>query len=118
MRFAPLVVHSGKESFEAGPSFLLCRDTFPGFSVVDEETILINKLEGNANYLFKAVDSVTSGGVVTAIFDPVEKGLNWLVNILRGAEEIVVFLKIRGGDVGVGGVIDAIYWVITLFSSW
>ena len=38
LRLAPLVVRSGKESFEAGPSVLLCRETFPGFSVIEEET--------------------------------------------------------------------------------
>ena len=27
-----------------------------------------------------------------------------MVNIVRGAEDSVVFLKIRGGDVGVGGI--------------
>ena len=36
--FAPLVVRSGEESFEAGPSFLLSRETFPGFAVINEET--------------------------------------------------------------------------------
>ena len=72
MRFAPLIVQSGEEIFEAGPSFLLCRETFPGLAVIDEETGLIDDLEGNANDLFKAVGSVTGGGVVTAIFDPVK----------------------------------------------
>ena len=48
--------------------------------------------------------SLTGGGVVTAIFDPIKKGFNRLVNIVRGAEDSVVFLKIRGGDVGVGSV--------------
>ena len=65
---------------------------------------MIDKLEGDDNDLLEAVGSVTGGGVVTAIFDPVEKGFNWLVYIIRGAEDSVVFLKIRGGDVGVGGV--------------
>ena len=102
--FAPLVVRSGEEIFEAGPSFLLCRETFPGFAVIDEETGMIENLGGNANELFKAVGSVTGGGVVTAIFDPVEKGFNRLVYIIRGAEDSVVFLQIHGGDVGVGGV--------------
>ena len=78
-------MHSGKEIFEAGPSFLLCRETFPGFAVIYKDTGLINELEGNCNYLFKAIGSVTDGRVVTAIFDPVEKGLNWLVHIVRGA---------------------------------
>ena len=104
MRFAPIVLRSGEESFEAGPSFLLCRETFPGFAVINEETGLIDKLEGNTNDLFEAVGSVTGGGIVTAIFDPVDKRFNWLVYIIRGAEDIVVFLKISGGDVGVGGV--------------
>ena len=81
LRFTQLVVRSGEESFEAGPSFLLCRETFPGFSVINEETGLINKLESNANCLLEAVGSVTVGGVVTAIFDPVEKGFNWLIYI-------------------------------------
>ena len=44
------------------------------------------------------------GDVVTATFDPVEKGFNRLVNIVRGAEYSFVFLKIRGGDISVGGV--------------
>ena len=104
LRFVPLVVRSGEESFEAGPSFLLCRETFPGFAVIDEETGMIENLGGNANEMFKAVGSVTGGGVVTAIFDPVEKGFNRLVYIIRGAEYSVVFLQIRGGDFGVGGV--------------
>ena len=46
LRFAPLVVCSGKESFETGPSFLLCSETFPDFAVIDEETGLINELKG------------------------------------------------------------------------
>ena len=58
----------------------------------------------NTDDLFEAVWSVTGDGVVTAIFDPVEKGFNWLVYIIQGAEDSVVFLQIRGGDVGVGGV--------------
>ena len=83
---------------------MLCSETFPGFAVVDEEIGRIDNLEGNANYLFEAVGSVTGSGVVTAIFDPVKKGFNRLVNIARGAKNCVVFLKIRGGDFGVGGV--------------
>ena len=104
LRFAPLVVRSGKEGFEAGPSFLLCRETFPGFAVIDKDTGLINELEGDANYLFEAVGSVTGGGIVTAIFDPVKKGFNRLVYIVRSAEDSVVFLKTCGGDVGIGGI--------------
>ena len=65
---------------------------------------MINELEGDANYLFESVGSVTGGGIATAIFDPVEKGFNRLVNIVRGAEDSVVFLQIHGGDIGVGGV--------------
>ena len=104
MRLAPLVVRSGEESLEAGPSFLLCRETFPDFAVVNKETGLINELEGDADYLFKDVRSVSGGGVVATIFDPVEKGFDRLVNIIRAAKDSVVFLKIRGGDVGEGGV--------------
>ena len=65
---------------------------------------MVDDLEGDANDLFEAIGSVTGGGVVAAIFDPVEKGFNRLVYIIRGAEDSVVFLKIRGGDFGVGGV--------------
>ena len=54
--------------------------------------------------MFEAVGSVTDGGVVTAIFDPVKKGFNRLVYVIRGAEDSVVLLYIRGGYVGVGGV--------------
>ena len=104
MRFALLVVRSGEEISEAGPSFLLCRETFPCFAVINKEIGLINELEGDANYLFKDVGSVAGGGVVTTVFDPVEKEFNRLVNIVRGAEDSVGFLKIRGGDVGASGV--------------
>ena len=94
----------GKESFEDGPSFLLCGETFPVFAVVDKETGMVDNLESNANDLFEAVGSVTGSGIVTAIFDPVKKGFNRLVYIIMGVEDSVVFLKIRRGDVGVGGV--------------
>ena len=80
------------------------RETFPGFAVINKDTSLVDELEGDANELFKAVGSVTGGGVVTTISDPIEKGFNRLVNIIRGAEDSVVFLKIRGGDVDVGVV--------------
>ena len=90
MRFAPLVVRSGEEIFEGGPHFLLCRETFSGFAVVDKETSLIDDLEGDANDLFEAVRSVTGVGVVTTIFDPVEKGFNQLVYI-KGVQKIASF---------------------------
>ena len=83
---------------------MLCRETIPGFEVINEDTGLIDYLEGDANDLFEVVGSVTGGGVVTAIFDPVKKGYNRLVYIIRGAENSVVFLQIRGVDVVVGGV--------------
>ena len=104
LRFAPLVVRSGKESFEAGSIFLLCRETFPGFAFIDKNPGLVDELEGNSNELFEAVGSVTVSGVVTAIFDPVEKRFNQLVYIIRGAEDSVFFMHINGGYVGVGGV--------------
>ena len=77
---------------------------FQNFAFIDEETGLINKLKGNADYFFEDVRSVAVGCLVAAIFDPVEKGYDWLVNIVRGAKDSVVFLKIRKGDVGVGAV--------------
>ena len=58
LRFAPLVVRRGEEILETGPIFFLCSETFPGFSFIDEETGLINELEGDVNYLFEAVGSV------------------------------------------------------------
>ena len=61
-------------------------------------------MEVDVDYLFEAVQSVSGGSVVSTIFDPVEKGFNRLVNIVRGAKYSVVFLKIRVGDVGVGDV--------------
>ena len=83
---------------------MLCGETFPGFAVVKKDTGLVDELESDANDLFETVGSVTGGGVVTAIFHTVEKGFNRLVYIIRGAEDSVVFLQIRGVDVGVGGV--------------
>ena len=93
-----------EESFEAGPSFLLCGQTFPGFAVIYKETGLIDELESNADDLFEAVGSVTGVGVITAVFDPVEKGFNWLIYVIRGGEDRVVLLYIRRGNVGVCGV--------------
>ena len=94
----------GKKVLKPVKVFLLCRETFPGFAVIDEETGLIDKLEGDADDLLEDVVSVTGGGVVTAILDPFKKGLNRLVYVIRGAEDRIVFLQICGGDVGVGGV--------------
>ena len=51
----------------------LCSETFPGFAVINKDTGLIDEMEGDADDLFKDVRSVTGGGVVTAIFNPVEK---------------------------------------------
>ena len=42
--------------------------------------------------MFEAVGSVASGGVISAVFDPVEEGFNWLIDVVRGAEYSVVFL--------------------------
>ena len=49
LRLAPHVLYSGEESLENVPSFLLCSETFPDFSVTDKETGLIKKLEGDAD---------------------------------------------------------------------
>ena len=49
LRLVLLVVRSGKESLEAGQSVLLRSETFTDFSVINEETNLINELEGDAN---------------------------------------------------------------------
>ena len=92
LRLAPFVVSCCKESFEAGPSFLLCGQTFPGFAVAYKETGMVDNLESNDDDLFEVVGSVTGGGIITAVFDPVEKGFNWLVFVIRGAEDSVVFL--------------------------
>ena len=70
---------------------MLCSETFPGSAFIDKNTSLINELEGDADYLFKAVGSVAGGGIVTAIFDPVEKGFDRLVNIVRGAKKKCCF---------------------------
>ena len=78
--------------FEAGPSSLLCEQTFPGFEIVYKETGLLDELESNADDLFEAVGSVSGDGVITTVFYPVKKGFNWLVDVIRGAEDSVVFL--------------------------
>ena len=76
LRFTPIVVSCGKESFEAGQLLLLCGETFPGFAVLKKETVLVDDLESDADDFSEAVGSVNGGGVVTAIFDPVKKGFN------------------------------------------
>ena len=85
LRFAPFIVSCCEESFEAGPSFLLCGQTFPGFAVVYKEAGLVDKMKSDTDDLFKAVGSVDGGGVITAVFDPVEKGFDWLIDVIRGA---------------------------------
>ena len=67
LRFVPFVVSCREESFEAGPSFLLCGKTFPGFAVVYKETGLVDEPESDADDLFEAAESVTGGGVITAV---------------------------------------------------
>ena len=104
LRFAPIIARSGEESFEAGPIFLLCGETFLGFAVNNKDIGLIDEMEGDANDLCGVVGSVTGGGVITAVFYPVEKVFNWLIDVIGGAEDSVVFLYIRGVDVGVCGV--------------
>ena len=92
LRFAPFVVSCCEESFEAGPSFLLCGQTFPCFAVVYKEIGLVDDLESDADDLLQAVGSVAGGRIITAVFDPVEKGFDWLIDVTRDAEDSVVFL--------------------------
>ena len=89
---------------KVGPRFLLLSETFPNLAVITKETRVINKLEGDVNDLFEAVRNVAGGNVVNTIFALVEKGFNWLVDIVRIVKNSVVSLKICGGDVGVGGI--------------
>ena len=86
------IVCSGEEGFESSTSFLLNGQTFPGFAVVYKNAGLVYKLEGDANDLFKAVWNVVGDGVISAVFDPVEEGFDWLIDVVRGAEDRVVFL--------------------------
>ena len=102
--FLPFIVSFCEEGFEANPRFLLCGKTFPGFGVVYKETCMEDELESDTNDLFETLGSVTGGGVITTVFDPVQEGFNWLVHVIGGAEDSVVFLKIGGGDVGLHGV--------------
>ena len=50
--FLPLVLCSGEEDFKGCPIFLLNRQTFPGFAVVDKKASLVYRLEGDAEDLF------------------------------------------------------------------
>ena len=50
--FSLFVVCSGEEGFEDSPSFLLNRQTFPGFEVVYKNAGLVYKLEDDAKNLF------------------------------------------------------------------
>ena len=104
LQFAIFVVSCCEESFEANPSFLLCGKTSPGFAVVYKEAVLVDELKSDTDDLFKAVGIFSGGGVITAVFDPVEEGFNWLIDVVRGVEDSIVLLYIRRGDVGVCGV--------------
>ena len=53
---------------------------------------MVDELKGDTDDLFKAVRSVTGGGIITAVFDPVEEVFNWLLNVIQGAEDSVVSL--------------------------
>ena len=63
---------------------MLCGKTFPGFAVVYKDTGLVDELESDTDDLFEAVGSVTGGDVITTF--------NWLLNVIQGAEDSVVFL--------------------------
>ena len=65
---------------------------FPGFAVVYKVTGLVDKLKGDITELFEAVGSVADGGVISAVFDPLKEGFNWLIDVARGAEDSVIFL--------------------------
>ena len=41
---------------------------------------------------FKALWSVAGGGIISAVFDPVEEDLNWLIDVVGGEEDRVIFL--------------------------
>ena len=92
LRFATFVLSCCEENIEAGPSVLLFGETFPGFAVINKEAGLVDELENDANDLFEAVGSVTGGVVVIKMFDPIKKGFNRLIYVIRGAGEGVVFL--------------------------
>ena len=53
---------------------------------------LVEKMKSDTNDLFEDAWSVSSGGVISAVFDPVKEGFNWLIDVVRGAEYRVVFL--------------------------
>ena len=55
-------------------------------------TGLVDDLESDDNDLLEAAGIVTSDGVITAGFDPFEKVFNWLVYVIRGVEDSVIFL--------------------------
>ena len=50
--FLPFVVRSGEECFEGCPSFMLNGQTFTDFAVFYKKSILVYKLEGDADDLF------------------------------------------------------------------
>ena len=77
---------------------------FPGFAVLYKETGLVDELKSDTDDLFEAVGGVAGGGIIFTVFDFVEEGFNWSIDVVRGAEDSVVFLYICGGDVGVIGV--------------
>ena len=66
--------------------------TFLGFAVIHKKAGLIYKLKGNAEDLFSAVWGVAGGGVIYAVFYPVEEILNWLIDVVFCAKDRVVFL--------------------------
>ena len=90
--FSPFFVRCCEESFEANPILLLIGKAFSGFTVVYKEASLVDKLKGDTDELFEAVGSVAGGGVISTFFKPVEEGFNWLIAVVRGAEDNVVFL--------------------------
>ena len=65
---------------------------FPGFAVIYKESGLVDELKSDTNDLFKDVWIVAGNGVITIVFDPVKEGFYWLIDVVRGAEDGVVFL--------------------------
>ena len=50
------------------------------------------ELKGDTDDFFEAVGSVAGSGLISAVFNPVEEGFNWLIDVIRVLEDRVVFL--------------------------
>ena len=92
LRLPPFFVDSGKKFLEVGPGLDVRRLASPQLAVFVKETGLEHELKSNSDDLGRGVGRVSCGGVANRIFDLIDQGFEWLIDVVGSAESLVIFL--------------------------